>query len=777
MKSILKIKKFIFVLSGVLLMLFSPFVSAQIPVGTWRDHLPYYRGNSVVNTGDRIFCSSPFALFYYNPGDYSVNKLSRTNGLSDVGISDMNFDSQTNCLFIAYDNANIDLIKGTAIYNLSDIKNKQIPGDKRIYQVVFQEKLAFLACGFGIVVIDPEKREVKETYYIGPDGSAIDVLSIAFDENFIYAATGSGIYKALKNNPNLIDYSQWEKMNNLPEPNGRYPQLIYFNNEIYTCLHNQSGNSSIVYRQNAGNWNEFYDPGQLINRLRTFNNKLYVIEEKAITLLNSLGIIEQKISNYGFSGAEPFDACMHTDGTFYIADKAYGLVAGKGFNDFQFYIPNSPYNNHVSHIDAQSNQVVVAGGGHSPAGGSIGNFGELYTFGNESWSSNVMWTSHARDISTVLINPYNNLQVYAGAWGTGVFVFENGQLTANYNEQNSTLQSIFPGQDYIRIGGLLLDESQNLYVTNVGVSSPISVKTANGNWYAYNYPELTGTGDVAAIIETQSGNKWVQLARNGGLFAFHDNYTPDNINDDLRKRFTIYDETGQFATSEVFSIAEDHDGVIWVGTDIGVFTYYNPHQVFTENSFLASRVKVVDKNNPEIVQYLLSKEKITAIAIDGANRKWFGTESSGVYLMSDNCEEEIFHFTKENSKLLSNTIVSIAIEPKSGEVFFGTDIGVISYKSTATKGDDLYADAYVYPNPVRENYTGLITITGLAANVDVKITDIAGQIVYQTKAFGGQAIWNGSNHAGKRVKTGVYLIFCTDDTGQKSKVLKLLFIN
>lgn len=771
----INIRKSIYILFQVLS--FTLTLSAQIPVGTWRDHLPYYAATSVVNTGKRIVCSSPYALFDYNPSDYSINKLSRTNGLSDVGISDISFDNQTGILMVAYENANIDIIKDNSIFNLSDIKNKQIQGDKKIYQVVFSNKKAYLACGFGIVLIDTEKKEISDTWYIGPNGSSIDVLSIAFDDNYIYAATGSGIYRGQKDNPLLIDYNQWEKMTNLPEFNGRYTQLINYNGLIFACLENSFDKTSIIYRQDPTQWSQFYNPAKHIHRIRTFNNKLFIVEEKAITVLNENGTIDERISDYGFAGTEPNDVCRTNDGSLCIADSFYGLVYKSNSSAFQSFIPNGPYNNHVWHINAQPNQVIIAGGGHTSFGGSFGNFGELYTFSNDSWKSTVMWTSNARDLSCVLINPNKPAQVFAGAWGAGVYVFENGQLTNNYNETNSSLQSIFPGQDYIRIGGLLLDASQNLYVTNVGVGSPISVKTPGDEWYSYNYPELAGQGDVAAIIETIYGHKWVQVARNGGLFAFDDNRTLANIDDDLRKRFSIYDETGQFVTNEVFSLAEDHDGVIWVGTDMGVLTYYNPSGVFTDDAFYASRVKVVDKNNPDIVQYLLSKEKITAIAIDGANRKWFGTESSGVFLMSENCEEEIFHFTRENSKLLSNQIISIAIEPKSGEVFFGTDLGIISYKSTATAGDDLFSNAYVYPNPVRENYHGLITITGLAANVDVKITDIAGQIVYQTKAFGGQAVWNGLNHSGRRVQTGVYMVFCTDETGLKTKVLKLLFIN
>ncbi len=200
-------------------------------------------------------------------------------------------------------------------------------------------------------------------------------------------------------------------------------------------------------------------------------------------------------------------------------------------------------------------------------------------------------------------------------------------------------------------------------------------------------------------------------------------------------------------------------------------------KVFSGKNFYADRIKVVDNSTDTLVQYLLAKEKITAIAIDGANRKWFGTENSGVFLMSEDGREEILHFTAENSKLISNSINSIAVQENTGEVFFGTSEGIVSFKGTSTKGKESFAGAYIYPNPVRETYSGNITITGLVNNVNVKITDISGQLVYETTALGGQAIWNGKNYSGKRVNTGVYLVFCTDEQGEKTKVLKLLVIN
>ncbi len=752
-------------------------ITAQIPVGGWRDHFSYNQVTSIVKAGDKMYCATPYALFYYRLDDYSVEKLSRTNGLSDMKVSTINYNQEKGILMVAYQNANLDIIEGNNIYNLMDIKSKQIQGSKKINQIVFQGNLAYLACGFGIVVIDIDRREVKDTYYIGPNASSIEVYSITFDDNYIYAATESGIYYSDKNNPNLVDYNEWQKINSIDFPNGKYTSIISFNSALYANYLNTATNTSIIYKQLGTSWNSFYNDDKLITRLNTSNNRLFLIEETSVKIFNTNLVEERVVSDYGFAGSVPLDAYIDVDGILYIADKFYGLVVNKNTTDYQSIVPNGPFTNDVVDIDIQNGQVCVAAGGRSSFWGNLYNPGEIFSFIDERWGSTILWTSNARDFVKTLVNPYNSSQVYAAAWGAGLFEFSNFELVHNYTDQNSTLQSIEPGKDEIRIGGMLLDQSQNLYMTNSGVNAPISVKTADGNWFSYNYSGISGYPNVGDIIETQSGDKWIQLAKGGGLFAFNDNNTPSDMADDHSRRFSLYDETGQVVTNEIFSLAVDKDNVVWIGTDQGVFTYNNPQNVFTGENFYADRIKVVDSKTDTIVQYLLAKEKITAIEVDGANRKWFGTENSGAFLMSADCQTEIFHFNTENSKLISNQITSIAIDGKTGEVFLGTDIGLVSFKGTATEGNNSYTGAYIYPNPVRENYTGSITITGLATNVNVKITDISGQIVYETNAFGGQAIWDGNNFSGKRVSTGVYLVFCTDEKGENKKVLKLLLIN
>jgi len=276
------------------------------------------------------------------------------------------------------------------------------------------------------------------------------------------------------------------------------------------------------------------------------------------------------------------------------------------------------------------------------------------------------------------------------------------------------------------------------------------------------------------LIIDQFNQKWGVIGRSGGLFVYDENNTISDPSDDQYRTIKNTVGQGNLPSMEVYSIAEDLDGEIWVGTDKGIGVFYNPSAIFSGNNFDAQQILITEG---EYGQYLLSEEKIKCITIDGANRKWIGTEKSGVFLISGDGMEEILHFTTNNSPLFSDDIYDITINPTSGEVFIGTGKGLISYRSDATKGATTQSTTKVFPNPVRETYNGIISISGLVTGANIKITDIDGNLVFEDFAKGGQASWNGKNKNGDRVSTGVYLVFSTDINGVEKIVSKILFIH
>jgi len=748
---------------------------AQIPVDTWRAHLPYQDGKTVAVTETHVYCGTSVGLFSYMLANGEIKKQTKIEGFSDVGITAMAYSPDSKTLIIGYENGNIDLVDSTQFpYNLPDIKSKLISASKKINNIFISGNMAYLACGFGIVVVDLPKKEIKETYLIGDGGSFINVQQVATDENRIYAATLSGLYFANLQNSNLIDFNNWNKSMEIPNPDGSFKSVSIINNYLFLAQQGENENSDILYYNNNGTWNVFDTAITTVHSLRTENNQLLIARRYALDAINPDLSLKFRVYTYNDESPRPVNAVYDKYGGLWIADSRYGLIKMPWYGEFIKIYPNGPANANVVQITTYNERIFVAGGGPN---NPYNNYG-AYLFYNDSWENynynKFEELSGFANISTVAIDPANSNHFFGGSWGYGLVEFNNGELVNLYNHENSILENIAPFEEgYIRITGLNYDNQNVLWMVASQSPTPVYAILPNGTWKNYELDNKVASTALNGLINTRYGHKWTIVSKSG-MFAWNVNGTYDDETDDEYSRFTVKDENGKVISTDVLSMAEDRDGAIWLGLNEGVVVYYSPQNVFSGQNFYAQR-PIIEVNGD--YQYLLQTEAITAIAIDGANRKWFGTQGSGVYLMTNDGREQLQNFNESNSPLISNNITSIAINEKNGEVFIGTEKGIVSYKGTATAGNEFFNDVYVYPNPVKPDYDGLITITGLVEDVDVKITDISGNLVYDTKANGGTAIWNGRNFMGEKVHTGVYLVFCTNDDGSKTHVTKLLFVN
>jgi ligand-binding sensor domain-containing protein len=317
-----------------------------------------------------------------------------------------------------------------------------------------------------------------------------------------------------------------------------------------------------------------------------------------------------------------------------------------------------------------------------------------------------------------------------------------------------------------------MDESKYLWITQTEVPGSIKVLKPDGTWIVN--PVTISAPSIGDLIITTLGQKWIILPRGYGLFLLDDNKTPDIFTDDKSMKILVQDTENQ-PISLIYSIAEDLDGNIWVGTDQGPLIYFNPRNMFDGNP-KASRIKIARNDGTNDADFVLKTETITAIAVDGANRKWLGTSGSGLYLLSPDGTKQIYNFNEKNSPLLSNSIVSLAIDNKSGDIWIGTSRGVQSYRGNATEGREKFSKVLTFPNPVRQDFGGNVTITGLMADTQIRITDISGNLVFETVSDGGQATWDLKTYNGRRVATGVYLVFCASRDGSQSAVTKMLVI-
>jgi len=755
-------------------------VTSQTAIGEWRDHLPYNRTIRVADVGNSVYCATNYSIFVYDKEDQSVLRKSKVNGLSDVGISAISYSDPYKTLVIAYTNTNIDLLKEGRIINLSDIKRRQILGNKTINNITINDSLAYLSCGFGIVVLDIKNEEFPEpTYYIGPEGSQINVLDITFGADSVYAATFTGIFKAPVSSPNLADFNAWTKDTRL-YPNLSFNAINFFNNRLFVNNHNEGYSTDTVFMYNYSTHLWSILPGStFLNkyRLNVFNGQLIEVTEFGFQIFDENFQKTAVIDNPGGVALQSRDVVIDKNNTKWIADNRYGLVSTDGQQSTFVITPNGPLSQRVFDMALEDQKLWVASGGRTSTWGKMYVADGVYSFSNESWNTYNSSTGYntfdtISDMTCVAVNPKDSRQVFVGTWMTGVIELFDNVVTNVYSTGNSSLQ-LWPTANYVAISGLAFDSNSNLWVVNSGAPRLLSAKKPDGTWRSFDLGSSASNIDAAGVVVDSYNQKWVMVRADHKLVVFSEKNTFEDISDDQVKILSNAPGNGNLPGNKIYSIAEDRDGRLWIGSDQGIGVIYSPGNVFSGGNYDAQRILVEVGG---YVQYLLESEVVTAIAVDGDNRKWIGTERAGVFLISANGTEQIYHFTDENSPLFSNLIIDIVINHKNGEVFFATDKGIISYRGTATGPNPTNSDVVVYPNPVRESYTGAIAISGLVNKADVKITDVSGNLIYTTKAEGGQAIWYGNNMTGRRASSGVYLVFITDDLGEEKMVTKILFI-
>jgi streptogramin lyase len=769
----------------VIFLLFSPLshIMAQgVGIGEWKDHLPYSNCIAVADAGDIIYCATPYSLFSVRKSDKTIERLNKITGLSDIGISAISYSKEYKTLIIAYTNANIDLLKDGSVINMSDIKRTPSLLNKTINKIMFIGKYAYLSCGFGIVVLDVDREEIHDTYYIGSEGEKLNVLDLTFNtaDNQFYAATEKGIYQANANDY-LAFFESWKQVTGLPVPDGRYNLIAAFEGRVYTNNTPQisspydTKDTLLVYTN--GIWNYFQDtrPNSRYS-LRVYDGKLLICGYLYLDVYDQGETKLFGLWTYNPEAVLPSDALMDSDNNLWIADKESGLIRNYGIWNNEKFLLDGPVWATVYAMDSRGTDLWVVPGGRDGSFGNVFISGAFYSFTDGKWNSytskNTPFLDSIRDVLSVVVDPRNPKHVFLGSWGFRLFEYLNGQLVKIYDASNSSLQYSMKQPDRLMIGGMCYDPADNLWIVNSNAPSLLSVLRNNNTWKSFNLGVNANSNDAGGIAIDQNGQKWI-LQRDNTLLVFNDNNTIDNIADDKVKTLTGSIGNGALPGQYVQCLAVDQQGEMWIGTDEGIAVFYNPENVFTGNNFDAQRIVVKQGND---YGNLLETESITVIKVNGNNQKWIGTDRAGVFLMSYDGQEEIYHFTEENSPLLSNTISSIALDDK-GNVYFGTSKGIISYKDFAIPPKTANDSVYVYPNPVRETYNGPIAITNLVKDSDVRITDINGVLVFKAIAKGGQAIWDGKNFEGRRANTGVYLVFISNEDGSQTLVSKILFIN
>jgi hypothetical protein len=757
-------------------------VLAQIGTGQWRLHVPNKKCIDVVATDQSVFAAFENGLLEYDFNASETSLWTDVNSLSDISLTCLTYDEINNAIFVGYSNGNIDKIKNNQVYNIPAIRLAEIQGNKRINRIVPFGDFIYFATGFSIVKIDPIKNEVKETFYPINDGSPI--VDVAFKGDSIYAMTPTRIFRANLNNFALGDPSQWVLETRIPILSvDAYTDLEILDDRIYYLKKDPAYGLDTVFQVGSSGNSIVSDPNfsNEINSMDNENGKLILNMDGAINTLNVDNSVSFSISSYTLqSWIAPLNSFRRNNIT-WMADKTLGLIR---FNNEYSMIPitfDGPPKNEFYAMDWQKGKLAVAGGGLSSIANTFSGSG-IYTFEDESWSlydrdNMTLWNNKPIwDFLSVSIDPRNPDKMAVGSYSEiPVSILENGtQVTDTFTPNNSTLNFTQAGSEWSLVSSLQYDEDGNLWVLNGFSDTPLNVYSKDGVWYAIDCGTAAKNKFTKKIVIDYNGNKWFSI-EGVGVFGYNENETIADPSDDNLVLLNSGPLSGELPSNSVNAIAVDFDNEIWIGTDNGFAVLYNSSSAFDAlpGDYNADRIKVQFEGN---VEYVLGNTNVTDIEVDGANRKWFGTANSGIILLSADGLDVIEQHTTENSPLISNNIIDLKLDQNTGELFIITDKGLVSYRTDATYQDASYSNVSVFPNPVRPEFQGPITIQGIRYDSDVKITDVAGNLVYKTVSNGGTATWNGKTLDGEDVTTGVYLIWTAPVEGDGRFVGKVLVV-
>ena len=730
----------------------------------WKLHFSYSNPEEIAASSKQIYAAANGSLFSVDRADEALVYWNKATGLHGTSVSHIAYDAASNKLIIAYENGQIDLLDDEGnVTQMPDLSMKAGSIEVTVNSICVGSNHVYLAMPFGIITIQPRKSEVSDTYYIGANGMSVHVQHVAEWNDSIYAFSFDRMYKAaLKDN--LVDYSFWQSE---VLPFEQASQVAIFKDHLYVLAHDS------LYRREGTNW-------QLVRPEKIA--WIHVHDGQLVAYQSGTGLFKLTDEDQwiGLTNGYVATDAVYSNGEYWLAEEGKGLVR-LGTEGDQFFRPEGPMSNFGYRLFAAHDQIYVAPGGRWAT--QFGRQSGMSIYDGQSWRG-IPWqdtwyyTDHdIRDVVSYAIDPNDAGHFFVATYGTGVFEFKDYKAIAHYDSVNSTLRVAQKGlSDYYftRTDGAMMDEQGNLWVLNAtGTGKPIHVRNTFGQWKGLDLP-LTFTTPTGIWVDSRNANrKWLfdQRGDNKGVILLDDGGTPTSTYDDRYvKRSSWIDQNGNTITpSSFYSFAQDHTNRIWIGTDTGIVLIPSGVDFFSSNS--CHRIIIPRNDGTNLGDYLLGDEQINSLAVDGGNRMWIGTASSGLYLIEDDTIT-VAHFTENNSLLPSNTIQSIAILPKTGEVFVGTDKGIASYRSDASEAQEDMSGAYAYPNPVRPGYSGVISITGLMDNTVVNIVDAGGNLVCKTKSHGGTAVWDGKLPDGRRATPGVYTAMCNAANGHT--VVKIL---
>ena len=753
-------------------LLISQMASAQNRNQLWKGYFSYNEVNDLAESPTRITASTQKTLFSKNLNTNELKTTTTIDGLSGQDITSIYYSQNFNKTYVGHANGLMLIINGSdgTIKIVPGIRDQNgiTPTKKKINHFLEHENKLYISTDFGLVQFNLETQLFGDTYLLGNAGQELIVHQSAVLNNFIYVATDlGGIRRANLMNQNLNDFAQWSTF----DP-GYWLGIVTHNNQLVALNANNS-----VSRHNGSGFSLVLNLPQPGVDIRSYQNAL------AITTLNHVYSFDQNLiqTSHIISQNIPeitttFNCATVVGNVIFIGTKDFGMISTPISNTstFQIIKPDGPSRNNIFSIKTTAtNKLWAVFGGYNifyvP---DYSNFG-ISKLSDTGWL-NIPYeeTLESLSITRIAINPNDEKNVFFGTNQSGILEFQDDVAIARYdhttqNGPESVLLTEDPTFKSVRNNGLAFDRTGNLWFTNSLVANAMKVRKADGSWQSYSIEEfvLSIFQNYSNLVIDKNGTKW--FASENGLMGFNENVTPK-----FKKAFSS-DDIGSPFVNNARTAAIDNNNRLWIGTRGGLRILSSVDRFMGEDDLETNPIIIIDDGLP---QELLYEQTILDIAVDGANNKWVATGGSGAFLLSPNGQQTLYHFTRENSPLPSNTVNDIEINSNTGEVFFATDAGLVSFKGTSTGASDNLNNVYVYPNPVRPEFAGTVKIAGLIDDANVKITDIEGNLVYETTSEGGTIEWDTKAFGKYRVASGVYMIFIASKDGSETKVKKVMII-
>jgi len=750
-------------LKSILVLNFGLYAQTSAPLNGWRTHAPFKNSVGIHIQGEEIFLGAPPGMWSFNRIEGTHTSYTKAEGFNGVNVSNIGGDAARNLIIIAYNDGLIDVYKKGQIFRMAQLLSAPIQGSKKINRIRINQNHAWLAADFGIVSLNLNNNSISNSVTFSDDinFSSERASDIALWNGYLYVALSNGLWRIAQND-NFKNLTLWEPINAFS--GATIKALQTWNQDLCIAFKRSTGSDSLIFLKPDGAYTSLNQsiPGE-INNLRLAQNHLLIIADSSVLRLDpSLNPIELFSLNLG-----PFnDADIDPAGILWMSSSRYGLIRGSGAEWVFTGGPNRPFSTAVYKLRFLPNgDMWVASGALTPLFAPVYRVDQLFYRENNVWkhlkANNPGSPVIHQDLISIAIDPKNPNKAIAGSHASGLYKIEQFQITENI--QGSPLQQAMGGT--YPIGGIDFDNKGNVWFSQSFVSNALYRLSPDGTYTPFSFPGFAGTAITKDVVVDLGGKIWMSVIGRGIAVL--------NPETNERRLLTNQFNNGDLNDLTIRTMHRDKNGEIWVGTNDGI-RVFSPSGVFNNPNYNAQKIVIrADDGNNEL---LLVQTIINDIRSDGGNRKWIATQAGGAVLVSSDGRKIIHAFTAENSPLLSNNVLTLDIDPISGEVYFGTDKGICSFRGDATEADDSFGDVYVFPNPVRENYQGPITISGLARDADIKITDIAGNLVFETKSIGGQATWNGIRYDGKRPQTGIYLVFCTNRNGNEALVTKFLFV-